>query len=909
MLPRNNELLCGVVEGFYGRPWRTDQRKDLFCLMKRLGLNTYMYAPKDDAKHRAYWKDLYSVEEADHLTALITAARESDVQFVYALSPGLDIIYSSPKEVTALKRKLEQVSQFGCKAFALLFDDIDTDLCQADKDGFQSLAHAQVSVTNEVYEHLNQPCFLLCPTEYCATRATPSVESSEYLATIGSKLLPDILFMWTGPKVVSKNISVESIKKLSSVIKRKPVIWDNIHANDYDQKRLFLGPYEGRSTELIPYLNGVMTNPNCEYESNFIAFHTLASWAKSDLEEDKQDHAMGDIGDISDNPTIAAEIKLERDGDNETRQSPVPNHGCYRPEFALKAAIADWLEVIQEARTAEGLRLKSPALMNSNLAVVAAISAPIPSINTCMAVTQTTNTVMPPVPPEGTLNADLIKNSGSNYTPMMNPVNSLVTKTTDEILEPMDCLPENGALKSEPIPTKTSSVVSICPPTVSKNFDTVMQVDDSLSKDSNGKTDPASNSVILSSTDTNDTEMQIDVDQNGGENMDDVKPTEENDIDPPELNKCSIVKLTVEDVALLVDLFYLPYEHGKQAVHLLEECYWLKSYAYAVTEAKRSGHPSDKALEWSERAAKFVENGKRMKTMFTRLMNIPNRALLYDLYGYIWDMEGVISMLVSFVKWLGGNHTHREAFMSGDLEPWVFRGGLTGELQRMLPIDGANDLFYKVPPKQICNKIYTIRPFRVSDELGIFRQCRLTYQDGKDATDLFPDQLHLPGNQKVGALLTFSPEYCFVAEEDGELCGYALATLDSLEFQKKCEVAWLPEMCMKYPKPEKTEGLNLAEEIIVSFHNHKPFRPVNMFQRFPSLLTLSVLPTVEDQGVLKNLLACILSALKANGSRGAYSEVLKSDHAMIDFYKKLGFFDVPLTDNRSEDFVILGRSI
>ena len=29
-----------------------------------MGLTTYMYAPKDDCKHRAFWRDLYSVEEA-----------------------------------------------------------------------------------------------------------------------------------------------------------------------------------------------------------------------------------------------------------------------------------------------------------------------------------------------------------------------------------------------------------------------------------------------------------------------------------------------------------------------------------------------------------------------------------------------------------------------------------------------------------------------------------------------------------------------------------------------------------------------------------------------------------------------------------------------------------------------------
>ena len=29
-----SEFLCGVVEGFYGRPWTTEQRKDLFTKMQ-----------------------------------------------------------------------------------------------------------------------------------------------------------------------------------------------------------------------------------------------------------------------------------------------------------------------------------------------------------------------------------------------------------------------------------------------------------------------------------------------------------------------------------------------------------------------------------------------------------------------------------------------------------------------------------------------------------------------------------------------------------------------------------------------------------------------------------------------------------------------------------------------------------
>ena len=70
------------------------------------------------------------------------------------------------------------------------------------------------------------------------------------------------------------------------------MIWDNIHANDYDQKRLFLGPYKGRSTELIPRLKGVLTNPNCEFEANYVAIHTLATWYKSNMNGVRKDVVM-----------------------------------------------------------------------------------------------------------------------------------------------------------------------------------------------------------------------------------------------------------------------------------------------------------------------------------------------------------------------------------------------------------------------------------------------------------------------------------------------------------------------------------------------------------------------------------------------------------------------------------------
>lgn len=133
-------------------------------------------------------------------------------------------------------------------------------------------------------------CVALCVTLPCSWVAdTVSLQHPHILELVTNQWC---CFHNLGPKVVSKDITVESIEEVSKILKRAPVIWDNIHANDYDQKRLFLGPYKGRSTELIPRLKGVLTNPNCEFESNYVAIHTLATWYKSNMNGVRKDVVM-----------------------------------------------------------------------------------------------------------------------------------------------------------------------------------------------------------------------------------------------------------------------------------------------------------------------------------------------------------------------------------------------------------------------------------------------------------------------------------------------------------------------------------------------------------------------------------------------------------------------------------------
>lgn len=61
----------------------------------------------------------------------------------------------------------------------MLFDDIESEMCPADKKAFGSFAHAQVAVTNTVYQHLEEPdIFLFCPTGGTASSCRPGNRSN-----------------------------------------------------------------------------------------------------------------------------------------------------------------------------------------------------------------------------------------------------------------------------------------------------------------------------------------------------------------------------------------------------------------------------------------------------------------------------------------------------------------------------------------------------------------------------------------------------------------------------------------------------------------------------------------------------------------------------------------------------------
>jgi protein O-GlcNAcase/histone acetyltransferase len=291
--PEREDFLCGVIEGFYGPPWSLAERVELFDRMAAWGLNTYLYAPKDDLKHRAIWRELYNSAEAEQISHLIKAARRLNLRFIYALSPGLDIRYAAERELTDLQRRFEQLLALGCEHFALLFDDIPDDLEPSDIKRFGSLASAQCHIANTIFEWTRQRAlrgrFLFCPTAYCGRMAQRRLGGDDYLATIGRDLTSTIDIFWTGPEIISHEITVAHAQELEAVLRRKPLIWDNLHANDYDGRRFFCGPYSGRARELRDHVSGLLLNPNTEFPLNYIPIRTLGDFARGQGTWDARD--------------------------------------------------------------------------------------------------------------------------------------------------------------------------------------------------------------------------------------------------------------------------------------------------------------------------------------------------------------------------------------------------------------------------------------------------------------------------------------------------------------------------------------------------------------------------------------------------------------------------------------------
>jgi len=261
----------GIVEGFYGTPWTFEARRQVISFLAPRGLNSYVYAPKDDAKHRAHWRVAYDPEERARFGELATHAQTHDVTVGFAISPGLDIAYESDTDRAALFAKLEPLLDVGVPWFLLLLDDIPM------RPG---LAPRQAELATWLFARLRaariDASLTLCPTEYVGTHPSP------YLGELGAGLPTEVDVMWTGPTVCSPTLRADDARGWTEALGgHRTIVWDNTPVNDATMtNELHLGPYVGRDATLADVVGGVLCNPMTQAHASLLQLATAMEFLR-----------------------------------------------------------------------------------------------------------------------------------------------------------------------------------------------------------------------------------------------------------------------------------------------------------------------------------------------------------------------------------------------------------------------------------------------------------------------------------------------------------------------------------------------------------------------------------------------------------------------------------------------------
>uniref|UniRef100_A0A669PGG3 GH84 domain-containing protein n=1 Tax=Phasianus colchicus TaxID=9054 RepID=A0A669PGG3_PHACC len=774
-------------------------------------------------------------------------------------------------------------------------------MCRADRDVFPSLAQAQASVANEAYRELGlPPTFLFCPTEYCSSLCSPSPAQSRYLQTLGRELLPEIGVIWTGPKVVSQELSVALVEEVEHVLQHRLLIWDNLFANDYDCRRVFLGPYTGRAPDLVPRLSGLLLNPNCELQANFIPIHTLGSWFRSELWGCAHTDSTGGRTPLQSSTGCEEEAGLHPGtaGGQEALLGPKPCDTApsgadqHEPEPCdvtpgnRKREATSVPEEGNGSRTSTG-GPRSPAEDQDWLTSGSRMSCEPSSALPITAGSDGSAGV--PVADETlhSLGTPTCCSRGAS-TCQSTPLDS--SDVRERGSSPSGS-PQPGASTADALQIPSGSRADPSPGPISQLVD--------------GATSPVPTALLTNGTA--------------------VSPILSVPLMSEEARLDSSAPLTMEEARMLVELFYLPYHHGPQAQHLLEDLQWLRANSPSV--GVPSGSPNSCVVaEWRSRARSFQQLCAQTCCLHSRFVCSAGQALLYDLHPYLWDIRNLLLAASAFVLWLDGrllcDPDHKGTwgscfgwcqsitaplFPGEDAEPWVRRGGLFGELQALLPVGNSCDLFCHPPPLFPSRQLYVLRPLLPQDKGKLYQM----FQEGLDGepstVEVLAAHPDLLGDRVLGSFLSLSPEYTFVLEDEGGPCGYAAGALCAERFLRERDSSWLPAMQRRYPRELGILGQGVLEEALLFFHTKPVAVPLPVLRRFPSLVQLDTAPRVQDVGASRSLAVSLLSALRANGSRGVFCQVSAADHQQLSFYSKLGFIVLPLPCPSSPGMQLLGR--
>jgi len=280
--------LRGVVEGFYGTPWTFEDRADILDFCRQNNLNSYIYAPKDDPYHRDKWRKPYPAEKLAEMKRLVEVARENNVRFIFAVSPGLDLNYGGSKgeeDFNAMIRKLDAMYRIGVRDFAIFFDDL-----KDEKGNHHESGKHQAAFLNRVQKNLRSRYkdvapLITVPTEYFYEDMIKGDKVKPYTRDLAENLDPRIVVLYSGRGVVCDGITDKELAEVNKIFGREVGVWWNYPVNDYSltpdgnrNVKLALGAIEKLPTA---NMTAIFFNPMEQVQMSKIALATGAIYANN----------------------------------------------------------------------------------------------------------------------------------------------------------------------------------------------------------------------------------------------------------------------------------------------------------------------------------------------------------------------------------------------------------------------------------------------------------------------------------------------------------------------------------------------------------------------------------------------------------------------------------------------------
>jgi hypothetical protein len=223
--------------------------------MAEHGFDFYIYGPKSDSRLRKKWLEPWPESYRSEIAKMSRSFIDRGIGFGVALTPH-SAHFSDPDQSFELEAKVRILETLGLTHLGVFFDDIPSS---------EGMAENQLRAVDIVRANTGAK-IMFCPTYYSFDPTLDRVfgiRPVDYLSTIAANIPQDVSIYWTGPKVISPEISSSHLEEVTSLLGRRPVIFDNLFANDGPKQCSFLklAPPEGRSTEATKNANGWAFNP------------------------------------------------------------------------------------------------------------------------------------------------------------------------------------------------------------------------------------------------------------------------------------------------------------------------------------------------------------------------------------------------------------------------------------------------------------------------------------------------------------------------------------------------------------------------------------------------------------------------------------------------------------------------